>query len=59
MQLEFGKSLDIQSIKEGDDAYFECHVEARPEITKIQWMHNVSTPFIKTLPLVRVSPAPC
>ena len=42
MHLEFGKNLDTKNIKEGDDAYFECHVEARPEITKIQWMHNVS-----------------
>ena len=42
VHLEFGKNLDTKNIKEGDDAYFECHVEARPEITKIQWMHNVS-----------------
>ena len=42
VHLEFGKNLDAKNIKEGDDAYFECHVEAIPEITKIQWMHNVS-----------------
>ena len=42
MRLEFGKNIDTENIKEGDDAYFECHVQARPEITKIQWIHNVS-----------------
>ena len=42
VRLEFGKNLDTENIKEGDDAYFECHVQARPEITKIQWIHNVS-----------------
>jgi hypothetical protein len=49
VQLEFGKNLETENIKEGDDAYFECHVEARPEITKIQWMHNVSTLFFKNI----------
>ena len=41
-ELRFGKNLDTDDIKEGDDAYFECHVEARPEVTKIEWFHNVS-----------------
>ena len=54
MHLEFGKNLDTKNIKEGDDAYFECHVKARPEITKIQWMHNVSKPLVKVLSLVRL-----
>lgn len=45
VKLEFGKSLNTEDIKEGDDAYFECHIEARPEITKIQWFHNVSRTF--------------
>ena len=45
VKLEFGSNLNTENIKEGDDAYFECHVDARPEITKIQWFHNVSITF--------------
>ena len=50
VKLEFGSSLNTENIKEGDDAYFECHVDARPEITKIQWFHNVSITTLDVLP---------
>lgn len=37
------KSLNTESIKEGDDVYFECYTQANPKITKFHWFHNVST----------------
>ena len=40
--LQFGANLNPNSIKEGDDIYFECIVQARPPVTKLQWYHNVS-----------------
>lgn len=29
-------------IKEGDDVYFECHVQSNPPWRKLLWLHNVS-----------------
>ena len=40
--LSFGKSLDPDNIKEGNDVYFECDVKANPKVYKIVWLHNVS-----------------
>lgn len=36
-------SIDPRSIKEGDDVYFECRVNANPAPKSIVWMHQVST----------------
>jgi len=40
--LQLGSTLSNDDIKEGDDVYFECHVEANPKFTKLSWLHNVS-----------------
>lgn len=40
--LEYGANLNAESIKEGDDIYFKCNVQARPPVSKLQWYHNVS-----------------
>ena len=40
--LEAGSSLNLDNLKEGDDAYFDCKVKARPEATNVQWLFDVS-----------------
>ena len=42
-KLTLGSNLDGSNIKEGDDVYFECAVQASPPPYKITWRHNVST----------------
>nr|XP_053650227.1 hemicentin-1-like [Cherax quadricarinatus] len=36
----FGASLDASNIKEGDDVYFECSIDANPRVTRVSWRHN-------------------
>jgi hypothetical protein len=31
-----------RDLEEGDDIYFECHVEAHPPAYKINWKFNVN-----------------
>ena len=39
--------MDPDGIKEGDDVYFECSIDAKPRVYKIVWKFNVSSfPFI-------------
>lgn len=40
--LELGHSLRYEDIKEGDDLYLECNVQAVPPFTRLFWRHNVS-----------------
>ena len=40
-KLTLGSNLDGSNIKEGDDVYFECAVQASPPPYKITWRHNV------------------
>jgi hypothetical protein len=42
ISLELGSKLQPGDIKEGDDVYFECKIEANPKFRKLQWLHNVS-----------------
>ena len=41
--LTLGSSLNASNIKEGDDVYFECAVQASPAPYKFTWRHNVSS----------------
>lgn len=41
VQLKIGANLNANDIKEGDDVYFECHIQANPKPYKITWFHNV------------------
>ena len=41
--LSFGASIDDSNIEEGNDVYFECHIEANPSVYKVEWRRNVST----------------
>ena len=40
--LSLGPNFDANKIKEGDDVYFECNIEAKPAIYKTSWWFNVS-----------------
>ncbi|XP_064099983.1 nephrin-like isoform X2 [Macrobrachium nipponense] len=35
-----GSSLNPNNIREGDDVYFECEVQANPRAYKVVWKHN-------------------
>ena len=41
-RLSLGPNFDADKIKEGDDVYFECSIEAKPAIYKTSWWFNVS-----------------
>ncbi|XP_055381972.1 uncharacterized protein LOC129612415 [Condylostylus longicornis] len=38
--LRLGSTLSPVDIKEGDDVYFECHVQSNPQWRKLLWLHN-------------------
>ncbi|XP_042879207.1 uncharacterized protein LOC122257779 [Penaeus japonicus] len=38
--LRLGRALNPRLIKEGDDVYFECDVEANPPFHRVDWFHN-------------------
>jgi hypothetical protein len=40
--LSFGANIDHDNIVEGNDVYFECHIEANPAVYKVEWRKNVS-----------------
>ena len=41
VRLTLGPTLDADKIKEGDDVYFECNIDAKPAIYKTSWWFNV------------------
>ncbi|XP_057337299.1 hemicentin-1-like isoform X1 [Microplitis mediator] len=40
VSLSLGSTLNAGDIKEGDDVYFECHINSNPPISKLIWIHN-------------------
>ncbi|XP_071454106.1 neural cell adhesion molecule 1-like [Hetaerina americana] len=38
--LRLGSTLNADDIKEGDDVYFECHVQANPPWRRLSWIHD-------------------
>lgn len=40
VSLKLGSNLDETDIKEGDDVYFECHIQANPSAHKVAWMKD-------------------
>ncbi|XP_069953152.1 uncharacterized protein [Cherax quadricarinatus] len=36
----YGASLDAANIKEGDDVYFECSIQANPAVIRVSWRHD-------------------
>ena len=42
VKLTLGRSLNPSNLKEGNDVFFECAVDANPPPYKITWYHEVS-----------------
>ncbi|XP_055590143.1 B-cell receptor CD22-like [Uranotaenia lowii] len=40
VSLHLGSTLSADDIKDGDDVYFECHVQANPPWRKLHWLHD-------------------
>ncbi|XP_047494620.1 neural cell adhesion molecule 1-A-like [Penaeus chinensis] len=38
--LRAGVSLNMSNIKEGEDVYFECDIQANPKVFRVQWFQN-------------------
>lgn len=45
-EIELGKSLNPNAIREGSDVYFDCIVNAQPPVYKVEWRHNVSSYYL-------------
>lgn len=41
VQLQLGRNLESDHIREGIDVYFDCHVTARPSAVRLVWRHQV------------------
>ncbi|XP_038110464.1 hemicentin-2 isoform X1 [Culex quinquefasciatus] len=55
VSVQLGSTLMPDDIKEGDDVYFECHVQSNPAWKKLHWfqgdtllLHNASARVIQT-----------
>lgn len=46
ISLQLGSKLHAGDIKEGDDVYFECKIDANPKYRRLTWLHNVSFDFV-------------
>ena len=42
LNLAAGHNLNMNDIREGADAYFECNIRANPRVHRVDWSHNVS-----------------
>lgn len=42
VHLKAGRQIDLKDIKEGDDVYFECSIEANPPSHHVTWFRDVS-----------------
>ena len=40
--MELGSKLNAVDIREGDDVYFECTIDAFPSAERISWKKDVS-----------------
>ena len=45
VSVALGSKMKALDIKEGDDVYFECSIEAYPEAERITWKKDVSMRF--------------
>lgn len=41
-KIILGTSLNPDAIREGTDVYFDCIINAHPNVYKVEWRHNVS-----------------
>lgn len=56
VRLQMGSTLNPDDIKEGDDVYFECDVDANPKAYKLAWFKDVSCIFFYTLSTLLFEP---
>ena len=42
VSVELGSKLNAVDIREGDDVYFECSIDAFPSADRISWKKDVS-----------------
>lgn len=49
MRLELGNKMLSEHIREGQDIFFSCLVEAQPAVQEITWLHN-ERPINETAP---------
>ncbi len=54
VSVALGSKMKALDIKEGDDVYFECSIEAYPEAERITWKKDVSFSLFSILYLVAV-----
>ncbi len=54
VQLELGRNLQSDHIREGIDVYFNCHVTARPSGVRLVWRHQVR-PSVRDTHRARIS----
>ena len=40
--LSFGANIDQTNLVAGNDVYLECHIEANPDVYKVEWRKDVS-----------------
>ena len=41
LTLKWGNGIRRHHIREGDDVYFECQVDANPKVDTVEWYHGV------------------
>lgn len=41
-RIKLGISLNPNAVREGNDVYFDCIINAHPPAYKVEWRHNVS-----------------
>ena len=40
VELNLGPAVNPRDLEEGDDVYFECHIQAHPPAYKVTWRHK-------------------
>ena len=45
VSIQLGSKLNAVDIREGDDVYFECTIDAFPAAERISWKKDVSKPL--------------
>ena len=46
MSIQLGSKLNAVDIREGDDVYFECTIDAYPKADRIFWKKDVSNKLL-------------
>lgn len=42
VRITVDPQTNVENIREGDDVFFTCSINAVPPVTSISWYHNVS-----------------